>query len=476
MLHDKLIVGSSDFERDLCVILFDKVLLLCKDASAKNKLTKSNTISINKKKRRDSLREKGRIFVNSIIGVHNRSQNGSWILAIDWRNPDVEVFTLKLRNEEQLKLWETTLNKVKAQNKIHVPNTHLYSMPSPTNSQMPSHLHSDSASFIDDADDDEEDDDFGQEDEEEIAPTRSRSNSISAQLFNTLAGRPKLHRDNSVDAANWKAQRSFMPGMNLSPLPRPSHSTSTTAYDHGMLPASPPPSHPSSPTSSSRISSGSSTSRRRQETSSDIAYKFMATDIPTPKEEYPLPPPVGRSQSQSTTATQMGFVQHTRMRSQSSPNIHKASAAQAAAAAAAAAAAPVPQIPFNSRTVYHREPAVRNASSTPRLSDMVTTSLQSQIERVVSAVPMSPGELKVKLNYDSGVYAIKVAQEVTFAELMEKVERKLGIIANLNPNETLRLKYQDEDGDLITINSDDDVQMAFEGRTSGHVVNIFVNV
>jgi hypothetical protein len=39
----------------------------------------------------------------------------------------------------------------------------------------------------------------------------------------------------------------------------------------------------------------------------------------------------------------------------------------------------------------------------------------------------------------------------------------------------LRLKYQDEEGDLITINSDEDVQMGIEARGTGNTVNLFVS-
>lgn len=118
---------------------------------------------------------------------------------------------------------------------------------------------------------------------------------------------------------------------------------------------------------------------------------------------------------------------------------------------------------------------VRNVSSTPRLSEMASLQ-QQQVDRVVAAVPNSPGTVKIKLSYNDGIYVIMVAEQVTFTELMEKVERKIRLVANLKPSDMLRLKYQDEDGDLITINSDDDVQMAFENRGNNTALNLFVNV
>lgn len=84
--------------------------------------------------------------------------------------------------------------------------------------------------------------------------------------------------------------------------------------------------------------------------------------------------------------------------------------------------------------------------------------------------------MKIKLSYNDGIYVIMVPEEVTFVELMEKVEKKIRVVANLKSSDVLRLKYQDEDGDLITINSDDDVLMAFENRTPNTALNLFVSV
>lgn len=391
---------------------------------------------------------------------------------VEFKDKEIERFILKFRNEEQLKLWETTLNKTRSQPKSHVPNTHLLSMSTPA---TPTHTNSDIASYIDDEDEDEdEEEDEEDEYEDDFNTTRSRSNSLSAQqVLNGM--RPSMLRKSSQDAATWKANNGTasggrsMPGMNLSPLPR------TPDY-----PASPPPSSPSSPSSRASTSSAASSWHRRNDDASplvDIASKFMTSDMPP--DEY-RPAPIGRSQSHSAAAPGMPPVpsqqqqqqqppmplHHTRVRSQSSPNIHKN----------AQQWEQMPQVPINSRTLYTKANSDRaNGPSAPRLSEMAS-SLQSQIDRVVSAVPNSPGTFKVKLSYNDGIYVIVVPEEIGFAELMERVEKKIRLVANLKQSDVLRLKYQDEDGDLITINSDDDVQMAFENRNAHSAVNLFVTV
>lgn len=87
---------------------------------------------------------------------------------------------------------------------------------------------------------------------------------------------------------------------------------------------------------------------------------------------------------------------------------------------------------------------------------------------------ISPEIIKIKLVLNYGVYAITTRHQISYLELMEKVEKKVRL--HIKPTDTLRLKYQDEDGDFITINSDDDVQMAFESRGAHNTANLFVSL
>lgn len=422
---------------------------------------------------------------------------GTWTLVIEYKDREVERFSLKFRNEELLKLWENTLNKVKMAYKSHVPNTHLVSMGIPM-TPVSSQGRGDGLYLDDDDDDDDED-----EDEEDLHTARSRSNSVSAQQ--ALGMRPKMMRNNSQDASMFMINNKHnsnrppmpMPSMSLSSIPRSTgggypSATSPSPNDYGLYPASPPPSSPSSPGTSTRTSSSASSSWHRRGDDSplvDIGTKFLnATDVLTPNSEEfrPLGVVPARSHSHSAAADMYNpsspppmptgpSRSHTRVRSQSSPNIHKSHNITHWD--------DMPQVPINSRTLYNRDPAlsngVRNVSSTPRLSEMASLQQQqqqAQVDRVVAAVPNSPGTVKIKLSYNDGIYVIMVAEQVTFTELMEKVERKIRLVANLKPSDMLRLKYQDEDGDLITINSDDDVQMAFENRGNNSALNLFVNI
>jgi cell division control protein 24 len=404
LLQDKLILTSvDDTEKELQVFFFEKTLLICKENKDKGKSAK-NTISI-KKKRRASLQPRGLIFTNRILAVHNRTENGVWSLAIEWRDREVDRIHIRFRNEEQIKLWESTLRRVMTPIKTTVSNTQLASMKSPTMpTSVPEFLRVD------------EDDESDQTDDED-AYQRSRSNSMSAHLLNTISGRPKIPRNMSADPApgfnnGSKTPRSYQ----TMPLPRSSSSTNTLSQDY-YYPASPPPSNPSSPTSSSRASQ-SSARQRDGSPLADIGSKFMASDTEDYR-QFPLPPHMSRSQSTSYNNT----FQSNRLRSQSSPNIHKWEE--------------------------------RNMQQPP-----------SPLEQ--------HSNVKIKLNYNDGIYVILCPLEVTFIELMDKVDKKIRLVSHLKSDDILRLKYQDEDGDLITINSDEDVQMAFESRSNA--VNLFITV
>ncbi|OAD74603.1 hypothetical protein PHYBLDRAFT_111803 [Phycomyces blakesleeanus NRRL 1555(-)] len=298
LLQEKLMVTVNDLDREHLILLFEKAILICKELKegSKNRLTKTNTIM--KKKRRASIQAKGTISVNRITHILNKSTASGGKYYSSSNSNSVQQFTLKFRNEEQLKQWEAVIDKTRMNIQSTSSSTPL--LPTPSQST------SDKTSFIDSLDDDDDDEST----KKFIRPIASSSSRLS-ELANI-------------------------------PLSLLLSSTST-----------------STSTSTSSASSGSS-------------Y---------------FPPSL--------------------------------------------------------------------------LSPVTLTGSQDT--------------LKVKLTYNEGVYCIVTPHQIKFSDLMERVEKKIKIVANLKPNAVLRLKYRDEDGDHITISSDDDVQMAFESRGQ-NTVNLFVTL
>lgn len=516
MLHEKLTIstnGSETNERELFVFFFEKVLLFCKESKGNNLLAKSNTLSINKKKRRGSLAPKFIVQTSCMTEMNTRCKNGVWCLNVDLKEDEMQQLCLKFRNEEQMKLWLTTLTK--AIKKAADTETKMLSM-----QLSPAYA---------DLEDDEEEEFYDDEEDEfdintpmsimtssSITTSRSRSSSFSQQQqqpmirTNIKLTQQQLHQQQEAAMKQLNNGRPYhnVPGMNLSPLPRSNSSlttnssvlsTSPPTMNYNYYPASPPPSHPSSPTSSSRVSSTSTSSstwhRHDGNALTDIASNFLNGEYTSEdyhqhylqQQHHQYPPhsliSTGRSQSQSAAMESPGRgnnnarpalpVNQNRLRSQSSPNIMKNNAPNITMAPSES----LPQVPVRmkpapldlSRQHYTETPPqlIRNVASTPRLTDIALSH---------GALPPSPGTMKIKLNFNDGIYVIVTNHEVTFFELMEKVDKKIRLVANLKQSDLLRLKYQDEDGDFITINSDDDVQMAFESRGIHNTVNLFVSL
>lgn len=152
-LSDTFVVSKGDSEREFRVYLFERILLCCKDLGASLPPTTSpalppigvsvglpgrsrsksgsrlrsraNSVSdTSAATRRDAnapLQLKGRIFLNNIVGIQvlERPASGSdtqaapYPLQVWWRGEaDVESFCLRCKNDEQLRLWHSTLQKL----------------------------------------------------------------------------------------------------------------------------------------------------------------------------------------------------------------------------------------------------------------------------------------------------------------------------------------------------------------------------
>ncbi|KAG5355055.1 Rho guanine nucleotide exchange factor scd1 [Yarrowia sp. B02] len=74
-----------------------------------------------------------------------------------------------------------------------------------------------------------------------------------------------------------------------------------------------------------------------------------------------------------------------------------------------------------------------------------------------------PANIKVRVQYFQDAFTLIVPAKVTYEQLIERVERKVRLCGKVVPA-PLRIKYQDEDGDMVTIHSDEDIAMALEQK------------
>ena len=95
--------------------------------------------------------------------------------------------------------------------------------------------------------------------------------------------------------------------------------------------------------------------------------------------------------------------------------------------------------------------------------------LSSATEQLELSVPV-----KVKVHFHEDIFVIQVPRSTEYSDLVEKVGRKIRLCGPRRDDGPLRVKYKDEDGDMVSLGSTEDVQMAFEQYKPGTPVTLFV--
>lgn len=76
---------------------------------------------------------------------------------------------------------------------------------------------------------------------------------------------------------------------------------------------------------------------------------------------------------------------------------------------------------------------------------------------------MRTSQIKVRVMYFQDAFTLLVPAKISYDQLIEKVKRKVKLCGKEVPD-NLRIKYEDEDGDKVTIHSDEDIAMALEQK------------
>lgn len=98
-------------------------------------------------------------------------------------------------------------------------------------------------------------------------------------------------------------------------------------------------------------------------------------------------------------------------------------------------------------------------------------SASSTLSNLSSDVPL-PTQLKVKVNCDGNYVTLVVAFNITYQSLIDRIDAKVGRFSNnAIAKGTMRLRYRDDDGDMVTIESDEDIQIAFQEWREENALN-----
>ncbi|KAG0703246.1 hypothetical protein DFH29DRAFT_829393 [Suillus ampliporus] len=82
--------------------------------------------------------------------------------------------------------------------------------------------------------------------------------------------------------------------------------------------------------------------------------------------------------------------------------------------------------------------------------------------------------VKVKVHFNEDIFVIQVPRCTEFCDLVDKVGKKIRLCGPRRDDTPLRVRYRDEDGDMVSLGSTEDVQMAFESFRPGGQVTLYV--
>ncbi|KAJ3107852.1 hypothetical protein HDU96_007763 [Phlyctochytrium bullatum] len=90
------------------------------------------------------------------------------------------------------------------------------------------------------------------------------------------------------------------------------------------------------------------------------------------------------------------------------------------------------------------------------------------------------GFIKVRTHYEQDTFVIAVpSRGATFAELQARIERKIQLCGGKTPADQgrrMRIRYKDEEGDMVALGGDADVAMAFEMARKGAKESVVLNL
>ncbi|KAJ5732759.1 hypothetical protein N7493_004240 [Penicillium malachiteum] len=119
---------------------------------------------------------------------------------------------------------------------------------------------------------------------------------------------------------------------------------------------------------------------------------------------------------------------------------------------------PIRTNPHPSHPTHFTEPEYNDAGMAGQFSEQATSPLSQEPD----GDPFMPTQLKAKVNFDDNYVTLVIATNILFRSLIDRVDAKLARFTSRSiGSKTVRLRYRDEDGDFVTIDSDEAVQLAF---------------
>lgn len=443
LLHEGVFpVVKTGFEREYHLYLFENIILCCKEA---NQSKKSNPLSKKSKdkalanqSKRSSLVLKGRIYMAYITNVTVSKRETGYFMHISWGQDDAldtGFFDIRFRNEELLNQWESTIRRMVARYQENINN----------NTQMNQNTNTNGTTSY------ESDDDYDE------STTNSATPSLNS--FKPLPNEPDPPTSAAVTSSTAPATRTTSASSNGSSTT----ATSTTYFPYSSMNSLPEEFGAFSVTTKVVTKSVSSAS-----SSSAPPSRNRSASTPSLTNSYNTTPPAsnGRYKSQDSYVPPMPPLPSNVPASSPSFGTPKAARIKSESAAVDRSRQP-PQHSHINIVTGQREQSFGSYDSSASTSSSMSTTARSAATSSTATTPVMmnstgmAGNLKVKLHYIEDSFLIIVPSTIKYSQLLERIERKIRLCGKQTPN-PLRIKYKDEDDDFVTINSDEDIQMALE--------------
>ncbi|KAI1811997.1 hypothetical protein GGS20DRAFT_578664 [Poronia punctata] len=507
-----VVTGRTEQEKDYEIYLFETILLCCKEVQpnkSKEKKDKNRT-GPKPRNKNNKLHLKGRIFMSNVTEVVSFAKPGSYMVQIWWKaDSGVENFVIKFTNEETMKKWATIID---AQRKENAPA----SAATPTFTWMQGQSVSIEDTPYGKREYDDEEDDGEQPVPGQVSSPNMGYNAGGVLPRNVSSGNLRTRSVTTDSLARGPPPQVPLPAPPKQPLSLQTHRDGQAgAGQMGGSYFSPTAESPASSRTSmaSTLLNGgygfSRTSTPQGGWEGGDHNRYTAPAMPRAPSRDGATPVNGRNpRGPSLPAPPPQQTHAQRNRSYSTPDINGQGARRANAT-------PVPAVPGIPAHLHpaHDASIPRSQTGSPRQDLPIRSNTQSpgvQRERLnqqggqyggtmaqfptqpihsrqptpssvsqamnidgrQAAAGAAPGagsdlpiptQLRVKVIVGSGNYiTLVVPFNITYQSLVDRIDVKLARFTNSSIGKgSLRLRYCDEDGDLVNVESDDDIQLAF---------------
>ncbi|ETI20679.1 hypothetical protein G647_07021 [Cladophialophora carrionii CBS 160.54] len=512
--------GLRSEEKEYHIYLFSRILIMCKDVNAnkpKNRLANSKpSLSLRGKPK---MNLKGRIYFTNVTSVTPQTSPGNYSLQISWKGePAVETFIIKFKNDDTLQKWHNMIETQRSSCMLEaksrgISETHLLSLQG-ANLENP---------YLGQEDDDDysrlSGTTYGGTDVNGHSEFSMSRNASSTSLRSRSATNGSGGSGPHMSSGRMRVPTAEMGGLSLNTRGLPL--TSPQDYPAGSyfspIDRDTPP--------------GSSMSARSSSQSAFAGYQRGTTPVGgsmyAPESHRNTAPAMARNpngQSNGNPYLANGRsrgpssgpgMQAPRMRSASSPDVHPM-IQQSRKYTSSENVPNVPPIPAH--MAKQMVPPSRSQSNSPNngppsrggtphqqygLPQAVRPGMpshgysydqpygpdarrpghapslsQSRAFSPPVSSPSSdgdsyiPSQLKAKVCFDENYVSMIIASNIQFRSLADRIDAKLARFTNHSiASGSVRLRYRDEDGDFILIDSDEAVHEALLDWRETHAAN-----